>query len=894
MRQMRAFFIRLRNIFARERRDRDFAEELESNLQFHIADNLRAGMTPADARRNALIELGGIDQTKELYRDRRGVPVLENLLQDIRYGVRFLWKNPAFTVVAIVTLALGIGANTGIFSMVDWILLRPLPVPHSGEIVEIAYQVKGGDVRNQFSFPDYRDIRGQSNDVFSAVFGSMIGIDGLSVNNRPERLLTNYVTGNYFTGLAVEPALGRLFLPSEGESAGADPVVVLGYSYWQNRFHADRNIVGQKVLVNGHPLTVIGVAPKGFHGTFGFVDPQAYLPFGMQVLERTPADFMANRGAMKNLVIMARLRPGVSLPQAQAVLRLIAGRLASQYPEDKDVSLFVYPELRARPQPSVQNIVQVLAVLFLGLATMLLLLACLNVANILMVRATVRKREMAIRAALGAGRGRLVRQLLTESVLLAVAGAVAGVALGHWGTAALSRMNMNTDLPLMLDFAFDWRVFAYALAIALVTGIMVGIVPAFRVSRGNLNVVLHQSGRSVLGAGQRLRSSLVVLQVAGSLMLLIFAGLFMRSLQHVQQIRLGFDPSHVLTAGMDPSEVGYDAQEGRAFYRNMLTRMRALPGVASATTSMSIPMGYMSASDNLAIDDYNPGPGETPPSSLYNAVSSDYFQTLRIPLLNGRGLNQRDDERAPFVAVVNQAFARKYWPNVNPIGRRFRLMSEPKHSIEVVGVAQDSRLDSLVGRILPGIYVPLQQHYDCCSLQFLQVRTAGDPSALAPDVERIVHDLAPDMPVFEVKPMKQAIETLNGLLMFEIGAALAAVMGALGLLLSIVGVYGVISYSAAQRTQEIGVRMALGARGPQIVAMVLRQGLWIIGIGVAIGLACTFTLARLVSDALIVSPTDPVTYVTVSAFLAFVGVTACYVPARRTLRVDPMVALRSE
>ena len=894
MRKLRALFARIAALFGKARRDRDFAEELETNLQFHIADNIRSGMTPDEARRQALIRLGGVEQTKEILRDRRTLPAFESFVRDIHYGIRVLRRDPAFTLVAVITLALGIGANTGIFSMVDGILLRPLPVTDPNQIVEVAFQVKGGRINNQFSFPDYRDIREQSGGVFSGVFASMIGVDGLSVNNRPERLLTNYVTGNYFTALGLEPAAGRLLLPSEGETPGADPVVVLGYSYWQTRFRADNAIVGQRVLINGHPVTVVGVAPKRFHGTFGFVDPQAYLPLGMLVLERMPADFMANRGGMKNLVVMARLHPGISLQQSQAALKIIADRLARTNPEDRDLSLLVYPELRARPQPNVQGIVQLIGALFLCLATMLLLLACLNVANILMVRATVREREMAVRAALGAGRARLVRQLLTESLLLAFAGAFGGVALGRWGTGALSHMNMNTDLPLMLDFSFDWRVFTYALAAAVMTGLVVGIVPAFRVSRADLNTVLHSGGRSVIGAGHRLRGMLVVLQVAGSLMLLIFAGLFMRSLQQAQRTDLGFDSSHILSAGVDPGEVGYDAQQGRQFYRNLLTRVRALPGVQSAATSYYLPLGYMSASDDLNIDDYHPGPSQPPPGSLYNAVAGDYFETLRIPLLKGRTFTAHDDENSRFVAIANEAFVRKYWPNVDPIGRHLKLLGEPKQSIEVVGVVADSRIDSLFGPVGPAIYVPMDQHYECCSQQFLQVRTAGDPIALAPDIERIVHELAPDMPVFEVKPMKQAIETLNGLLMFEIGAALASIMGILGMLLSVVGVYGVISYSAAQRTQEIGIRMALGARGGQIVGMVLRQGVWIVSVGVAIGLLLAFSLARLAADALTVSPHDPLTFISVSALLTAVGLAACYIPARRTVRIDPMVALRNE
>jgi putative ABC transport system permease protein len=818
---------------------------------------------------------------------------MESLWKDITHSARLLWKNRAFTLVAMLTLALGIGANTAIFSMVDWILLRPLPVPQASQITALAFQLKNSRVYDQFSIPDYRDIRKQGGQAFSGVFGYLMGMDGLSVHGKADRIMTNFVTGNYFSSLGLQPAAGRLLLPSEGETPGADPVIVLGYSYWQKRFNGDPSIVGQKVSVNGRPFTIVGVAPKGFYGAYPVLDIQGYMPLGMQIIEGSAPDFMANRG-LRNLTVLGRLQPGTSLQQARAALAVIAQRIAQQYPDtDKDLVLRVYPETQSRPQPSAQSVIPLIASLFLGLAAMVLLLACLNVANILLVRATIREKEMAIRAALGAARGRLVRQLLTESVLLALVGAPAGILLGRWGSGALSGLNVHTDLPVKFDFSFDWRVFAYALAAALITGIIVGIVPALRISRGNINSVLHQSGRGVAGSGQGLRSTLVVAQVAGSLMLLIMAGLFMRSLAKAQKADLGFDPAHIVDASMDPSEVGYNEGQGREFYRNLLTRVRQMPGVVSATTSSSIPLGYYNNADALTIDGYQPAPGQ-PAGASFVTIATDYFETLRIPMVSGRKFTDRDDENAPHVAIVNQAFVNRYWSKQDPLGRHFKLMSDAKHSIEVVGVAKDSRIDGLTGSIKPNIYLPSAQHYACCSLQTLQVRTSGDSASMMPEIERAIHALSPDMPVFDVKPMTQAMETLNGLLMFELGAALAATLGALGLVLSVVGVYGVISYSAAQRTQEIGIRMALGAQPAQIVFMVLRQGVTIIVLGLAVGLVCAFGLARLAAGVLSVSPADPVTYLSVSAVLSAVALAACYIPARRTMRVDPMMALRYE
>jgi predicted permease len=818
---------------------------------------------------------------------------MESFKQDVFYGLRLLAKSPGFTAVAALTLALGIGANTAIFSMVSWILLRPLPIERPMELVELAYQQQHGNVQNQFSVPDYRDIREQSTAQFDGVAGYQIGLDGMSVGGRAERAMTYYVTGNFFATLGVKPVLGRVLMPGEGEVADADPVVVLGYQYWQKRFNSDPDMVGKRVLLNARPFTVVGVAAKDFHGPYPILEAQAYLPLGMNVIEGTPADFLQNRG-MRNLILLARLKNGVSLDQARAGLKVVGQRLASLYPQnDKDLELQAYLEVRSRPQPDPNNAMVLISGLFLSLAAMVLVLACLNVANILLVRATIREREMAVRAALGATRLRLIRQLLTESLVLAMLGGGFGLALGFAGSSALSAVDINTDLPFYFDFRLDWRVFAYAMGTALVTAVVVGVVPALRASRTDINRVLHQGGRTV-GSGARIRTALVVAQVAGSLTLLIIAGLFTRSLQAAQRTNLGFEPAHVVNFVMDPTQIGYRAAQTKDFYRTLLERVRALPGVVSATTASSAPMSYYNNADRLEIDGYNNPPGQPRPGSRYVAISSDYFRTMSIPLRQGREFTDADDENAPYVAVVNQTFAGKYWPRQDPIGRTFRLASDTKHTIKVVGVAADARYNGMTGPIGNTFYVPVAQHLGVASLESLQVRTAGDPAAMIPTIERVVHDLAPDLPVFDVKTMTQALNTLNGAMVFQLGAALAAAMGALGLVLSVVGVYGVISYSATQRTQEIGVRMALGARPADILWMVLRQGSLIVAAGLALGLGCSFLAGRLVRNFLVVSPSDPLTYAVVSSVLALVALVACYIPARRSTGVDPLVALRQE
>jgi putative ABC transport system permease protein len=819
---------------------------------------------------------------------------METLLQDIRYGVRTLAKNPGFMIVAIITLALGIGVNTAIFSMVDAFLLRPLPVNDPSQITVLAYQQQHQRVQTQFSAADYRDIRNQTSSVFSDVFGYVFGMDGLSVDGKADRIMTNYVTGNYFSALGIKPALGRFILPSEGEVLNADPVLVLSYSYWQTHFGADPKIVGRTVSVDGHPVTVIGVAPKGFEGVYPILKVQGYLPLGMISIESQPSDFMTNR-ELRGMPVLARLQPGTTLAQAQAALTVVSQRLSQDHPDsDKDLGLQVYPELRARPNPDPNNTVFTVGALFLGLAGMVLLLACVNVANILLVRATVREREMAIRAALGAARTRLIRQLLTESIVLALLGGVAGILLGIWGSSALSSINVQTDLPINFDFGFDWRVFAYATAAALVTGIVVGIVPAVRASRGNLSAILHEGGRGVVGGKNRLRTTLVVAQVAGSLMLLIIAGLFTRSLSQAQRTNLGFDPNHVLNVCMDPTEIGYSQAQTRDFYKNLLARVRSLPGVVSASVAGATPMGYYNNGDSLSIEGYQPPPGQPAPSSMYATIAGDYFQTMGISLLRGRSFTNADNESAQYVAIVSNEMAKKYWPNTDPIGHQFTMATDDKHSVVVVGVAGDARFQGVTGQMSPMFYVPFAQHQAGNSLQILQLRTAGGTETMIPEVERVVESLAPQLPLFDVQTMDQALNTLNGMLFYKIGAVLAAVLGFLGLVLAIVGVYGVVSYAASQKTHEIGVRMALGAQPLDILKLIFREGFLIVAVGLVVGIVGALAAGRIVGSFLVVSARDPITYVVVTGVLTIVALAACFIPARRAMRVDPMVALRYE
>jgi predicted permease len=819
---------------------------------------------------------------------------VETLMQDIRYGVRMLMKNPGFMIVGVITLALGIGANTAIFSVVNSFLLRPLPVQDPSQITVLALQQKNGGLNQTFSVADYRDVQNQTAESFSGLFGYLLGLDGISVQGKAERIMTCYVTGNFFSTLGIRPALGRFILPSEGDTVGADPVMVISYAYWQTHFGGDRAIVGKKISVDGHPVTIVGVSPADFYGVNSVVSIQGYMPLGMAVNGGYPGNLMTNRG-LRLLFLLGRLRPGVDIQKANASLAVVAQRLAQEYPEvDKDLSVKAFPELHARPNPDPNNTLLVISGLFLGLAGLVLLLACINVANILLVRDTIREREMAIRAALGAARIRLVRQLLTESVLLALLGGVVGILLGKWGSSALGSIQLQTDLPVHFDFQFDWRVFGYAFSAALLTGIIVGLVPAIRASRGNLNAILHEGGRGVVGSKNRLRSTLVVAQVGGSLTLLIIAGLFTRSLGKAQQTNLGFNPSHVVNLSMDPNEIGYNEAQGREFYKNLLERVRALPGVQSASIAAAVPLGYINDADTLTIEGYQPPPDQAAPVVFYNVISTDYFKTMEISMVRGRMFTAADDVKTPYVGIVNEAMAKEYWPNADPIGHEFKIAADPKHWIEVVGVVKDSRFRGVTGPIGPFFYLPFLQQYEFNSLETLQVRTFAAPEAMIPELEHVVESVAPELPVFDVKTLSQALNTLNGFLFFQIGAVLAALLGILGLILAIVGVYGVVSYASSQKTHEIGVRMTLGAQPMDILKMIFSQGLFIVAAGLAVGIAMALAAAQVVGKFLTVSATDPMTYVAVSAILTIVTLVACYIPARRAMRVDPMVALRYE
>lgn len=823
---------------------------------------------------------------------------MRDLWQDIRFGLRMLGKSPLMTALAVITLALGIAANAVIFSIVNG-FLRPLPVKSPEQLVVIATQQKDAPIfMNRMSYPELVDFRKRA-DSFSDLFAFNVSLLGLSYEGKADKLVASYVTGNYFSTLGVKPAIGRVFLPKEGEAGDDSPYMVLGYAYWQKRFGGDPGIVGRQVLLNGKAATVIGVAQEGFRGTYTMVAMDGYVPLSrLSTLEDAPAstDIMTQRNE-RVLRVFGRLRPGVSIMQAQSSLNAIAATLADQYPAtDKGISVHVMPERLARPEPMPNNLVPIIAIgLFLFLAGLLLVLACLNVANILLVRATARQQEMGIRVALGAGRARLIRQVLTETAMLALLGGAAGILLALWCSPGLIESSkLGGGVPIRMDFSFDWQVFAYAAGAMVFTGIVVGLWPAWRAARADVNAVLREGGRT--GASierHRVRNILVVAQVGGSLMLLIVAGLFARSLKKAQQMYLGFDADHLLNVTVYPREIGYDEARTKEFFRELKDRVRVLPGVKSVSLAYTVPMSGTAGVDNIYLEGQPKAAGEQPPMVFNNSVDEDYFATTRVPLLRGRAFRESDNENAPQVAIVNQRMAEQFWPHEDAVGKRFSVNGLSGPFLEVVGIAADGKYVFIAESPQPFFYRPLAQNFQ--SFRTLQIRTSVAPESLIAPVEQEIARLAPDLPIFNAQTMEQQLEGGNGFMVFREGAQQAGMMGLLGLLLAVVGVFGVVSYAAAQRTHEIGIRMALGAGRRDILRLVLRQGVRLVAIGVGLGAAAAWGLTRAMGKLLIgVSSTDPLTYAGAIAVLAAVALLACYIPARRASRVEPLVALRYE
>ncbi len=895
MRRIRAWFFRIAGFFREERCERELAAEMESHLQMHIDDNLRAGMTAQEARRQALIRLGGVEQTKEAYRERRGLPMLETFLQDLRFAARMLRRNLGVTVIVVLTLALGVGANTAIFGLVNGLLLQRLPVPAAEQIAALVIQSGDSSLGALgFSYPQFVEFREQTAPICE-VFGSATAWRlNFTAEGHSDTLTIGGVSSNYFSALGVKPALGRLVLPGEGEHPGEPAILVLSYSFWQRRFGGDRQVIGKQVRLGGKPATIVGVMEKEFRGQFSVFEMDAYAPLSTAFDKSSASNFWNSRD-IHLMLVLGRLKPGITLAQAQSRFDVISRRLAAQYPvTDKDLSVRVMDERLSRPIPYANNAFIVFSGLFLILGALVLLLACTNIANILMARASVRQREMAIRAALGGARYRLVRQMLTETMLTALLGGIAGVTLGA-GLSHLASSTHLANIPVRFGFEFDWRVFVYALAAVLFTAIAAGLSPALRATRTDVNTALHQGGRADAGgkARHKVRGDLMTAQVAGSLMLLIVAGLFVRSLRAVEHMDIGFDPNQLLNVRLDPSIHNFSETQTKEFYRSLAATIHALPGVQSASLASAVPIGYMLGRQSVYVEGRPVPPGQKAPDMMFNSVDAPYFETLRIRVLLGRAFTDADSETSPRVTIVNETMARLFWPGEDPIGKRFSLSSDAGPFVEIVGVARDGKYRVLAEDPQPYFYVPLTQHFT--AQRTLQIRSSMPSESLAPIVQREIQALDANDPIEEIQTMKESLGGTLGYFIYRLGASLAAAMGLLGLVLAVVGVYGVVSYAATQRTQELGIRMALGASPRQILALLLKQGARLVIAGLLFGLAGAWALTRAMTHMLVgVSSSDPLTYLSVAALLSFITLLACWIPARRAIRVDPTVTLRYE
>jgi predicted permease len=823
---------------------------------------------------------------------------MSGLLRDLQSVLRQMRQAPGFVIAATLTLALGIGANTAIFSVISG-FMRPLPVPDPDRIVILASSTEGDEtgLRFRFSFPALQDYRARATS-FSDVFGHDIRIAGLGSHGKVTPFVHNTVTGNFFTALKLEPVAGRLFAPGEGETPGGEAVIVLGHAYWLRHFGGDLSVIGTVVRLDGSPARIVGVAPEGFAGlTEGTVLDGYVTLASARRIDFKPNQMFVDRSS-RRLTMAARLKPGVSVAEAQAEVDVVAAQLVEDYrPEENGTTTRVIPEQLARPLPwpVLASLLPLIRFFLWVLSSLVLLIACMNVANILLVRVTVREREMAVRASLGAGRGQLVRLLLIESLLLATTGTAMGLALGKvLSEMFVNSVNIGTDIPFRLNAAFDWRVFAYSAVAALATGIIVGALPARRVARTNVAGLLHDGGRSGTASKrrQRIRQSLVVAQVAGSLVLLIVAGLFVRNLQQAQRVDLGFHPEAIMTARLDTMNLGFDEARSVAFYEELHRRLKAMPGVESASLSFSIPLGWILGGYLAAAEDAPPSDVPLPAIGC-NSVSPEYFDTLGIPIVHGRGFTDQDVKGSTRVAVINEVLAARFWPNEDPIGKRISVPSVPGEPWEVVGIAKTGKYFAIFESPLPHFYLPVAQNP--AFLRHVTIRSSMPLPEVRARLEREIAALEPELPIADLKPLSDLISGNIGFVLFRVGAWQATSMGLLGLALAVIGVYGVVSYQTQQRSREIGIRVALGAVPRDVLRLVLKQGVTMVLTGAAIGFAITLVVTTALGRMLVlVSTTDPIAFGGVTAVLVIAAMVACYIPAWRATKVEPVTVLRQE
>jgi len=877
-------------LFRKEQVDRELDEELTGFLEMATEEKIKSGMSREDARREVRLEMGSPEVAKEIVGAAGWESLVETSWQDLRFAARMLRKNPSFTTVAVLTLALGIAANTTVLSWISATLLNPIPgVAHTSDLVTVMRGDRTDHPTPPFSYPDLRDLS-ERTQTFSGLLGYHDDYMSLTGVAKPERIYGALTTANYFDVLGVHPILGRAFLPEEGTLRAGAAVIVIGYAVWQNHFAGDPQIVGKTIQINRHPYTVVGVAPRDFTGCAPGLRTELWIPVSM---DRDVWGF--NRPDYRGIFwlnVLGKLRPGVTKNQAQAELNLLMRGIAERFPEDhRDSPNEISLDPLWRSPFGINGYLYKILPMLLGLAGVLLLLACANVASLLLVRSVGRRREIAIRLGMGASRKQIIRQFLIESLLLGLLGGTAAIAITVWTSRSIVAFFPPSSLPLTHDAHIDQRVLFVTIAVSILAAIIFGIFPALRSSSLPVQSVLKEEATSVSLTlhKSRLLSGLVVAQISLSLVLLVCAGLFTRSLQKAQQSDPGFEASHLLLTSYELSPAGYTRATGAAFDRQVLDRLSALPGVESVTLADFSPLSFSIHSDYLQIEGYVPQPFESMEISRA-IVGPNYFRTLRTSVISGREFTAADTAESQLVAVVNQAFVDRYWPGANALGKQ---VTDGGDRFTVVGVARNAKYRLLTSPTEPVIYLPNYQAYSPTHDTTIHLRTTGDPRTMASSVEETIHQLNPELPLFNVNPLSVTMQL--GTLFGRVAATFAASFGFLAMVLAAVGVYGVVAYTTRQRAREVGIRMALGAEKGDIYRLVLGQGFRLTLAGLVVGTALGLAFTRLLKAQLFgVSETDAITFASVGLLLAVVALLACHIPARRATRVDPMVALRYE
>ncbi|HSY97862.1 MAG TPA: ABC transporter permease [Terriglobales bacterium] len=876
--------LRLRSLFLKDRAELDLSDEIQFHLQNQIDEFVVQGMNPQEARRAARQSLGGVEQVKEECRDMRRTNLIENFLQDVRFGFRMLRRSSGFTALTILCLTLGIGANAAVFSWVEGILLRPYPlVSHQERLVTLTGTA--GDERDEMSWPDLLDVE-RSCTLCETLFVSKITGATLSIGERAQVMTGSIVSANYFDAIGVHPILGRGFEPDEDTGRNAHPLVVISYHLWQTLFKGDPEIVGKTQRFDNVVHTIIGVAPEGFYGTFVGRSMEYWVPASMLEVFDGGSDKLEDRRA-RWAEAYVRLKPGVTRNQAQQEISAIATRLEAAYPAtNRGRGIKVWP-LWQTPFNHAGHLLPTFEIMVV-VTMFVLLIVCANVGNLLLVRSFARGHEMTVRLALGAGPGRLLRQLVTEGLLLSACGAAGGMLLAYWCRHALVLL-FPGDV-MYLPGQIDSRVLGLSAAICLVVTLAVGLVPAFQTRHLALADTLKTGMSTVLGARGRawFRSSLVILQVTLSFILLVGGTLLMQSLRKIRTADPGFTTTRVFDTWVPLVAAGYDALRARTFQDELIQRVRALPGVEAAAYARAVPLGYGSFSSTpIAVDGYEPPPNEQP-TAEFNEVSPNYFATLGIPLLSGREFTRADDENAARVAIVNQTMIARYWRGQNPIGQRLQVKG---NWVQVVGVVKDSKYYSMDEAPRPFFYVPLQQYF---SIEpDIHIRTTQPLQTVQTALIREVRALDPNLAVYEMITLQEQVDRSTSHEL--VAVALVALFGGLALLLASIGLYGVMSCTVSQSTRELGLRMALGAGTSNVLRLVLLRGLLLTTTGMIIGIALALLLTRLLGNLLYqVSPRDPLAFAAAFAVMTLASVTACFLPAWRATRIDPIRALRAE